>query len=319
MLTKTFSYQGLRLQNCIVRSATNDYCGCKDGSISEKQVSIYRRLAESGIGLIITGNFFVMEEGRLDETQNAIDDTFDYKGAKQLCDTVHEFQGAIVFQISHAGQKTKVYSQNRERYQDVSKLTEKEITKIVISFAEAARRVKESGADGVQIHFGHGYLLCQLLNDRADGIEIARKLLSTVREYVGDYPILVKANTDISPMRKCGFYKCCEELSVWAVELSGSNFVDKTKEEHLYYVREIRTCKEVCEVPIILTGGIRNARDIGYALELGADMVGMSRPFICQPDWMKYIQTENSKCLSCNHCFKSYKENQRHCILRKEP
>lgn len=318
MMTEIFSYQGLVLQNRIVRSATNDYCGGKDGLITEKQVEIYHKLAESGVGLIITGNFFVTEDGRLDDTQNAIDETFDLIGAKQLCDTVHKFHQAIVFQISHAGDKSKVYSLSRDRYKDVSKLSEEEIDKLVISFAEAAKRAKECGADGVQIHFGHGYLLCKLLNDRIDGCEIARKVLSKVREYVGDYPILVKVNTDISPLRKSKFYKCCEEMSVWAVELSGSNFIDKSKEEHLYYARDIRICKEACEVPIIITGGIRNARDIMCALELGADMVGMSRPFICQPDWMKYIQTENSKCLSCNQCFRCYREKQQHCILRKE-
>ena len=52
---------------------------------------------------------------------------------------------------------------------EVTKIWAKEMTKdeikyLVNAFAEAARRVKESGFDGVEIHAGHGYMLSQFLS-----------------------------------------------------------------------------------------------------------------------------------------------------------
>jgi 2,4-dienoyl-CoA reductase-like NADH-dependent reductase (Old Yellow Enzyme family) len=46
---------GLRLANRLVRSATWEGLGDADGRVNEGVIEIYRRLAEGGVGLIITG------------------------------------------------------------------------------------------------------------------------------------------------------------------------------------------------------------------------------------------------------------------------
>lgn len=318
MVGNLYGYQNLILENRIVRSATNDYCGHEDGTISEEQIEIYKKLAQSSIGMIITGNFFVMEEGRLDYSQNAINKGFDSEGVGLLCDTVHSYNSKIIFQISHAGRKTKISESLAKHFEQINDLCDEEIDEIIAAFANAAKRTKMCGADGVQIHFGHGYLLSELLAKRKDGLDIASKLLKKVRDAVDDFPILVKVNTDIPNEIKKAFYECCERYAVWAVELSGSDFLNKKKDDHLYYAKEIPNCKANCNIPVILTGGVRNAEDINHALAMGADLIGMSRPFICQPDLMKHLKTEGSKCISCNRCFQIYKERKQHCIMRNE-
>lgn len=318
MINEEYEYQKLVVQNRIVRAATNDYCGEEDGSISAKQIDLYRQLAQSGIGMIITGNFFIAEDGRLDSNQNTIDERFDHDGAKLLCDTVHTYGSKIIFQISHAGRKTKVSELLAKHFDSAQEIRGEEIDTIITGFAEASRRAKESGADGVQIHFGHGYLLSELLTERKDGVEIASKLFKAVREIVDIYPVLVKVNTDIPDHIKKNFYKCCEKYAIWAIELSGSDFIQKTKKEHLYYVKDIQICKDSCNVPVMLTGGLRNKEDIEKALSKGANLVGMSRPFICQPDLLTNLDTEGSRCVSCNRCFHIYKERKQHCAMRSE-
>lgn len=317
-MMKVYEYQQLSLKNPIVRAATNDYCGNENGTISEEQLLLYERLAKSGIGLLITGNFYISEDGKLDRTQNAIDETFDQSGAEKLVETVHRSGSKIVFQISHAGRKTKISEALSQKYDRSESFADERIRQLVRMFAVAASRAGQAGADGVQIHFGHGYLLSQLLTERADGIDITKQILEEVKKEVGNLPVLVKVNTDIREKILRQFCQVCEENEIWAIELSGSDFPDKKSTEHLYYQSAVGKCRDACKVPIILTGGIRNSEDIQEAFRQGAALVGMSRPFIRNPDLMKVLEEQGSACISCNQCFRIYHKEKRHCVFRGE-
>ena len=58
-----YEYEGLQLRNRVVRAATNDYSGLENGIVSDLQFDLYKKLAEGKIGLIITGNFYVTDDG----------------------------------------------------------------------------------------------------------------------------------------------------------------------------------------------------------------------------------------------------------------
>ena len=51
-------------------------------------------------------------------------------------------------------------------------MTKEDIREVVVAFGEAARRTKQTGFDGVQLHGAHGYLINQFLtplcNQRQD-------------------------------------------------------------------------------------------------------------------------------------------------------
>jgi len=87
-------------------------------------------------------------------------------------------------------------------------LTVNEIEEIVDAFAHAARRAREAGFDGVQLHAAHGWLLSSFLsphtNRRDDAyggstenrVRIVREIYGRARELAGeDFPILIKINT----------------------------------------------------------------------------------------------------------------------------
>ena len=84
-------------------------------------------------------------------------------------------------------------------------LTGKEIEEIVIAFKESARRTKDAGFDGVEIHSAHGYLLDQffspLTNKRTDEyggdvhdrIRIHLEVIKAIRVATGkNFPILLR-------------------------------------------------------------------------------------------------------------------------------
>lgn len=313
-----YEYQGLNLKNRIIRAATNDYCGNTDGTISAQQMHLYNTLAKSGIGMIITGNFYINQAGQLDSTQNAIDASFDTRGAAALTEMIHRYESKVVFQIAHAGTKTKISQAISEKYKDTSSLSDQNLDFIIKDFVSAAKRTQSVNADGVQIHFGHGYLLSQILSQRTDGVSIAACLLCEMRKTLGQYPILVKMNSDLNEATRFAFYKLCDEYEIWAIELSGSDFPAKKATEHLYYIDEIDHCRANCHTPIILTGGIRSLSDMNEALCAGASLVGMSRPFICDPSLLLSFNERPSDCISCNRCFDIYPKEYRHCFFRQE-
>jgi 2,4-dienoyl-CoA reductase-like NADH-dependent reductase (Old Yellow Enzyme family) len=88
-------------------------------------------------------------------------------------------------------------------------LREEEVEGIVADFARAARRVREAGFDGVQLHAAHGYLIHQFLhpalNARKDrfgldartgiGTAFLDRVIDEVRKMCGaDFPVLGKVS-----------------------------------------------------------------------------------------------------------------------------
>ena len=132
--------------------------------------------------------------------------------------TVHQANGKIAIQLVHAGGQTDSGNAGRkplapsaiqvDQFPEMpEELTREEIKNIINAFGEGARRAKEWGFDGVQLHGAHGYLVNQFLspltNKRTDeyggSIEnrsrFAIEVYTAVRKAVGnDYPVLIKLN-----------------------------------------------------------------------------------------------------------------------------
>ena len=159
-------------RNRIVRSATFDYMGNRDKTVSGEQLEMNRALAAGRVGLIITGMVSVSPEGKNDETMNGLYDDCFVEGHKRLTGIVHEEGGRIVCQLNHCGAAS--FSEPRlspsgipspyTRGADAAELTEEGIARITGDFATAAVRAKAAGYDGVQLHLAHGYLLSPFIN-----------------------------------------------------------------------------------------------------------------------------------------------------------
>lgn len=251
LLFDSISINQMRLANRVVRSATWEGLADEKGSCTEELIAMMRRLAEGGVGLIVTGHAFVSPEGQASQRQMAVCSDEHMEGLKQMTDAVHGAYGRIALQLAHAGAMaannlTGLISfgpmELRDKKGDVycREMVCSEIDQTVEAFAQGAIRAKQAGFDAVQIHAAHGYLLSQFLspyyNKRTDeyggSVENrARFLLETIgkiREVVGpDYPILVKLNSEdnldggmtIMEMLKVAIM--LETATVDAIELSG--------------------------------------------------------------------------------------------------
>ncbi len=345
-LFETTEIKGMQLANRFVRSATWEGMATEDGACTPRLVEVYRRLAEGQVGLIITSHAYVRKDGQAGNLQLGIYDDRLIDGLRQMVKAVHGAKGKIVAQIAHAGffANSKLSGMSPVAVSPAEKfgqsprriLTEKDIHEIVVSFGRAARRAKDAGFDGVQLHGAHGYLMSQFLSpafnkrtDRYGGAVENRAMalietLGEVRAAVGkEYPVLIKLNSEdfleegltLGDSLKVG--RMLQTAGIDAIEVSGGTVVSeslnpsrsgiKSEEKEAYFRSAAKAFKDELDVPIILVGGIRSPNLAEKLLAEGyADYLSMSRPFIREPDLVKrWASGDRSKarCLSDSQCF----------------
>ncbi len=345
LLFEPFELAGLTLPNRIVRAALYQGMANPEGEVTEELISAYRSLARGGAGLIITGSAHVSPEGRSGARMMSTADDSALPGLTKLSSCLREGGGRGILQLFHAGrQTTEEFTGGRTPVapSEVEEpglgtrpraLAEEEIEGVIDAFAVAARRAREAGFDGVELHAAHGYLLSQFLSpytnrrkDRWGGsLEGRLRVLLQTRERIaglagGDFPVLVKMNTEdgvpggLEPQEAA-------EAAGWllgegfsAVELSGGMFESgdftirrglRPREEEAYFLRAARGIREKTKGPLLLVGGIRS-RPVaeGILAEGTADLISLGRPLTREPDlpllWRE--GKEGAGCISCNLC-----------------
>ncbi len=74
-----------------------------------------------------------------------------------------------------------------------------------------------------------------------------------------------------------------------------------------YNLRYAERAKQLTSIPVISVGGFRCKSEIENAINnKQADLVGMARPFICEPDFAEKLAATDgdykSRCINCNKC-----------------
>jgi 2,4-dienoyl-CoA reductase-like NADH-dependent reductase (Old Yellow Enzyme family) len=241
----------MKVKNRFVRSATAESLASDDGKIGEQYLRAYRNLAKGGVGLIIPGNYYVNQQGRALPRIPSIDRDEMIPDLKKVVDIAHEYDAKIVAQLNHGGRQCDpktlgmtpaAPSAVRDLVNNTKPraMTHGEIEDTVAAFGEAARRAKEAGFDGVQIHAAHGYLVNEFLsghtNRRTDqwGGSLEKRMrfpievFKVIRSIVGpDYPILTKINSEDYIKRGVTLAECVavckklDEMGIAAIEVSG--------------------------------------------------------------------------------------------------
>jgi 2,4-dienoyl-CoA reductase-like NADH-dependent reductase (Old Yellow Enzyme family) len=165
-LFSPFRLGKLEVKNRFVSSACEDNGDACAGEASDRAVRKIEAVAEGGAGLAITPHLFVHPLGRTRPGQLGIHGDAMVDGLRRMAEAVHRHGGKIVFQLGHAGMQTKAETIGRPPLGPSSDLpmSEAEIHDVIDSFALAARRSAEAGADGIQVHAAHGYLISEFLS-----------------------------------------------------------------------------------------------------------------------------------------------------------
>lgn len=325
ILNSPIQINNLKIANRLVMPPMASAKSNADGRVSEKLCEYYAEKSAGGfIGLIITEHSFIALAGKASQGQLSIADDNDIEGLKKLTAVIHQNNTKVFAQINHAGGAAKqvitgcqvlsasaVKMPHRQNDDTIIKaMSQADINEVIKAFAASALRAKKAGFDGVELHSAHGYLLNQfyspLTNQRRDRyngfsiegrIQFHLEIIQAVREAVGeDFPIALRlgacdyrtgGTTLEDSVIASRFF---EQAGVDLLDISGGFCMYQNPEssQQGYFSELSAAIKEAVEIPVILTGGITEAKAAEALLQAHkADMIGVGRAILKDTSWPK--------------------------------
>lgn len=246
--------KSIKLKNRFWRSATWMNMADEKGHLTEGLQQVYLDLARGGVGTIITGYAFVLEEEQPNPGMMGIYNDSFIPEYQAFTKKVNELGANIIMQIVYGGSATAFKTDERiiwgpsavphPMFKTIpTEMTQENIDTVIAAFGQAARRCKAAGFDGVQIHGAHTYLLSQFLspyyNRRQDGYggsienraRIIYEVLEAVKKEVGPaYPIFIKMHCSddwqehgLSTSESLCVARELEKRGISGIEFSGGN------------------------------------------------------------------------------------------------
>ena len=228
------------LRNRLAKSSMSEALGTYNNHATPQLATLYQRWAQSGIGLLFTGNVMIDRRALGEPGNVVIEDESDLPILKQWAEAATNHGAALWVQLNHPGKQSPKglnvtnlspsaipFRDDMAAFFETPRAaTSLEIEEIIQRFGRSAAIVKKAGFSGVQIHGAHGYLVSQFLsphhNQRTDewgGTPEKRRtfvlaVYAEIRRQVGPgFPVGIKLNS--ADFQKGGF---TEEESMATIE-----------------------------------------------------------------------------------------------------
>lgn len=345
------------LKNRFVRSATWENMTTEEGHMTDQLFDIYDELGKGELGLIITGYANIVKEEQPNPGMMGIYDDSFIDEYNVLTESVHANDTKIVMQLAYGGTKTTYNLGDRVIYapSDICErgtktqgkaMTKENIDYIVHAFAEASRRAKESGFDGVEIHGAHSYLINQFLspyyNKREDEyggsldnrMRFLLEIYNEIRNVVGkEYPVLVKLTATDFFEGGLTFDETrliCEklaEIGVDGIEISGNvhgrahvlvgeSFDGYEIQKEGYFLEYGKVISEDIAVPVITVGGLSDIETIERMVsETNIQCFALARPLLTEPHLIKRWKAGDRRPVQCVRCSKCRTAEGNYCVI----
>lgn len=302
----------------------------------KKLASFYKKRAEGGVGLIVTGGIAPNFAGRTQPLAAELSYPWQVKKHKLVTDAVHEAGSKICMQILHTG---------RYAYHPLSvapskikspitpftpfKMPKWYIKKTVADFTKCAFLAQKAGYDGVEIMGSEGYLInqfiCKRTNKRTDEyggsyenrIRFALDIIKSVRKKVGENFIIIYRLSMIDLVENGSSFDEVIELAQKLKNL-GVNIINTGIGWHEARVPTIATnvpraafsfvterLKKEVDIPLITTNRINGPKVADDIIKNGqAHMISMARPFLADPEIVNKAKNDRedeiNTCIGCN-------------------
>ena len=219
MIFSPIKIKNCQFKNRIAMSPMCQYSADEDGMPNEWHYQHWNTRAVGQVGLIMSEATAIRPDGKLTKNDLGLYNNKQLKSFKRGIDQVHEIGSKFGIQLVHCGRKSWGRTKGYEQYNLIApspisfddgwkrpkELKNIDIQKIINDFSNSAERAKESGADLIEIHAAHGYLIHQFLsplsncrNDEYGGNIINRsrlliQIIKKIRTSLGNsFPIFVR-------------------------------------------------------------------------------------------------------------------------------
>lgn len=360
----------MTLRNRIAMSPMASKLCNPDGTCNERIAAYYEARARGGAGLITMGSVGVAYPvGTMFLNQVAISDDRYIPGLRTVADAVHQhgaklslqlhFGGLVATRDVLEGRPQMTSSAPERRGNDIAanlledeagrllgglagprkeatykEMDDGDIARMIGYFAAGAERAKRAGADAVEIHGGHGYIissfLSPLINKRTDAYggslenraRLLLKIIAAVRDAVGpDFPVLCKLDTStfgigggvsVDDARRTA--QLAEAAGVDAIVASAYHDSSRSalhSSSHTPLVDErivpaAIMVKAGLSIPVITQGKIEVERADRLIGEGAFDFLAMGRKLLADPDLPNKLAAGHAKdvrpCIYCTAC-----------------
>lgn len=312
----------MTVANRFVMSPMGNNFANTDGTMSERSASYYGARAKGGFGLITFEATVVYKEAKGGPRKPCLYDDSTVSSFQAAIAACHQAGAKVSIQLQHAGPEgnTKITGYPLKAASAIpascgretpEAITKEELYRLIECYGDAAVRAKKAGADAVEIHCAHGYLVSTFIsartNKRVDEfggsfenrMRLPKLIIENIRKKAGDsLAILCRINAtddveggqtaqDAAAVasyleKECGVDGLhlsravhLHDECMWAPSLIHGGFSAD-------YVTEI---KRAVSVPIITVGRYTEPQYAELMIAEGrADLVAFGRQSIADPE-----------------------------------
>ena len=340
----------LTLRNRVVSTAHAEVYAEPGGLPGDRYIRYYEEKAKGGLGLAICGGSSPVSIDSPQSWWKSVNLATDavIEPLARLSEAMHRHGAKIMIQATHMGRRSSYYGEHWPHLVSPSGIREPvhrgnaktiethEIRRIIADFAQAARRVKAAGMDGIEISAAHQHLIDQFWSPRTNfrtdewggsfenRLRFGVEVLNAVRAEVGpDFCV---------GLRMCGdeFHEdglSHDMLKDIAAAMSETGLIDYLSvvgsgaDTHNTlancmppmalppepFVHLAAGIKSVSKVPVMHAQSIRDPVQAERILASGmVDMVGMTRAHMADPHLVIKIrdgkEDQIRQCVGANYC-----------------
>ncbi|MEX2414853.1 MAG: NADPH dehydrogenase NamA [Paenibacillaceae bacterium] len=315
MLFTPFTIGNLELRNRIVMSPMCMYsCPHEDGKVMNWHKTHYSSRAVGQVGLVIVEASAVTEQGRISPIDLGIWSDDHVAGLRELVDLIHEHDGKIGIQLSHAGRKSNVEGPIlapsaiafNEQYKVPTEMTIDQIEETIQSFKNAAVRAGKAGFDVIEIHAAHGYLINEFLSplsnhrtdeyggDRDRRYHLLGRVITAIKED-WDGPLFIRISAaeyhpEGNTLDDITYYtELMKQQGVDLIDCSSGGIVPASLDVYPGY--QVQFAEHIRKQVKIATGAVGIITDALQANQIldnhQADLVFLGRELLRDPYWAR--------------------------------
>lgn len=336
-----FTVGDITLHNRVVFLPFQTAYASHDGAVTPQLLAYYERMANSGAGMTIVEATGISSEGACGICPQVTDSTL--AGLGELAVAIKNKGSMAVIQLFHGGRFANAEAVGPSSVdafgQPVRELTVQEIRQIATDFAVAAKRMKEAGFDGVELHGATGYLLSSFTSPRTNvrtdeyggnlenRMRFPLEVAAAVREAVGEgYPVgyrfmAMEYLPDGLKLEESAVFahKLTEALNPMYLSVASGTYEcyalsdSKGKAPEMFMAREASAIKQaVPNVAVITAGHLETPANCEKLVAEGAaDLIGLARVLFADENWIHkatgQMPGEIRPCVQCNNCMNQIK------------